>query len=242
MCIRDRVGTAFNYHPPETGLNWRTNLYYMESDDLGETWKTVDGQVLEPILTDPDSPCRVEEYESKGLIVYMKDITFDASGRPIILYLTSLGYESGPKNMPRTWTVARWTGEEWLILPSGIISDNNYDVGSLYIESDTQWRLIAPTETGPQPYNPGGEIAMWLTEDEGKTWTMVKQMTRNSIYNHTYVRRPINAHPDFYGFWADGHGREPSISRLYFCNKDGDVFRLPFDMDGETAKPELIEP
>ncbi|MEA3364978.1 MAG: hypothetical protein U9Q79_04995, partial [Candidatus Hydrogenedentes bacterium] len=69
-----------------------------------------------------------------------------------------------------------------------------------------------------------------------------KQMTKDSPYNHTYVRRPVNAHPEFYGFWADGHGREPSISRLHFCNKEGDVFRLPFDMEGETAKPELVEP
>lgn len=240
--FEQKVGSAFNYHPPEKGLNWRTNLYYMESDDFGETWKTVDGQVLEPMLEDPNSPCRVAEYESKGLNVYMKDITFDASGRPVILYLTSKGYESGPENMPRMWTVARWTGEEWQILPSNIISDNNYDTGSLYVESDTQWRIIGPTEVGPQPYNPGGEVAMWLTEDEGKSWTMVKQMTKNSSYNHTYVRRPVNANPQFYGFWADGHGREPSISRLYFCNQKGDVFRLPFDMEGDMAKPELIEP
>ncbi len=237
-----KVGSTFNYHPPEKGLNWRTNLYYMESDDFGETWKTAAGEPLEPLLTEPDSPCLVAEYESQGLNVYMKDINFDSVGRPIILYLTSKGYESGPKNMPRTWTVARWAGQQWQILPSNIISDNNYDVGSLYIETDTQWRLIAPTETGPQPYNPGGEVAMWLTSNAGESWTQVRQMTRNSPYNHTYVRRPVNAHPDFYAFWADGHGREPSISRLYFCNKAGDVFRLPFDMEGETAKPELVKP
>ncbi|HPA06584.1 MAG TPA: BNR-4 repeat-containing protein [Candidatus Hydrogenedentes bacterium] len=237
-----KVGSAFNYHPPEKGLNWRTNLYYMESDDLGQTWKTAAGEVLEPMLTDPKSPCLVAEYESLGLNVYMKDINFDSAGRPVILYLTSKGYESGPKNMPRTWTIARWTGQDWQILPSNIISDNNYDMGSIYVETDAQLRLIAPTQVGPQPYNPGGEVAMWLSDDGGKSWTLVKQMTRNSPYNHTYVRRPVNAHPGFYGFWADGHGREPSISRLYFCNRDGDVFRLPFDMEGDTAKPELVEP
>jgi hypothetical protein len=237
-----KIGSAFNYHPPEKGLNWRTNLYYMESDDFGETWKTAAGEPLELMLTEPDSPCLVAEYESQGLNVYMKDINFDSAGRPVILYLTSKGYESGPQNMPRTWTIAHWTGQQWQILPSNIISDNNYDMGSLYIETDAQWRIIAPTETGPQPYNPGGEVAMWLTSDAGKSWTLVRQMTRDSRYNHTYVRRPVNAHPDFYAFWADGHGREPSISRLYFCNKDGDVFRLPFDMEGETAKPERVEP
>ncbi|NQT50982.1 hypothetical protein HQ576_02970, partial [bacterium] len=50
------------------------------------------------------------------------------------------------------------------------------------------------------------------------------------------------AHPDFYGFWADGHGRKPSDSRLYFCDRDGNVFRLPVKMDGDTAKPERVIP
>jgi hypothetical protein len=106
----------------------------------------------------------------------------------------------------------------------------------LYVESDTTWRVIAPTQTGPQPYNPGGEIAMWLTEDAGATWQMVRQMTSDSQFNHTYVRRPVNAHPDFYGIWADGHGRQPSKSRLYYCNREGDVFMLPEEMDAPFAR------
>ena len=70
---------------------------------------------------------------------------------------------------------------------------------------------------------------------------MVRQMTKNSEYNHTYVRRPVNANPGFYGFWADGHGRRPSDSRLYFCNKAGDVFLLPAEMTEDFAEPEIIE-
>ena len=41
------VGTAFNYHPPafggntrRSGLNWRTNLYYVETDDGGRHWRS----------------------------------------------------------------------------------------------------------------------------------------------------------------------------------------------------------
>ena len=48
------------------------------------------------------------------------------------------------------------------------------------------------------------------------------------------------AHPDFYVLWADGHGRQPSPSRLYFCDRDGNVFRLPTRMEGEFAKPEPV--
>jgi hypothetical protein len=234
-----KLGSAFNYHPPEKGLNWRTNLYYIETSDRGQTWTNAAGEPLELPLTEPDNPALVQEYESQGRNVYMKDITFDAAGHPVILYLTSGGWQSGPCNDPRIWQTARWTGSEWDIQGT-IRSDNNYDLGSLYIEQDGSWRLIAPTETGPQPYNPGGEVAMWTSCDRGVTWTKLKQLTHDSPYNHTYVRRPINAHPDFYAIWADGHARQKSDSRLYFTDRDGShVWRLPVRMEGELAKPEI---
>jgi hypothetical protein len=237
----DRVGTCFNFHPAPKGLNWRTNLYYMETRDGGKTWTTVDGKPLETPLTDPKNPALIHDYRSEGRNVYVKDLTFDADGRPVLLYITSGGWKAGPGNDPRIWQTARWTGEEWQIR-GAIRSDNNYDMGSLYIEKDGTWRIIGPTETGPQPYNPGGEVAMWTSPDQGESWTKAKQLTNNSPFNHTYCRRPVNAHPDFYAIWADGHGRQPSKSRLYFTNRDGDhVWRLPVKMDAEFAKPEIAD-
>jgi hypothetical protein len=47
----------------------------------------------------------------------------------------------------------------------------------------------------------------------------------------------VGAHPDFYALWADGHGRELSESRLYFCDKEGNVRMLPPVMEGEFARP-----
>jgi len=233
-----KVGTAFNFHPAPKGLNWRTNLYYIESDDFGRTWKNARGEPVELPLTRPDNPALVHDYRAEKRNVYLKDLVFDAEGRPVILHLTSGGWQSGPVNDPRTWQTARWTGERWDIQGS-IRSDNNYDMGSLYVEEGGLWRLIAPTETGPQPYNTGGEIATWTSDDRGATWTKRKQLTRDSELNHTYVRRPVNAHPDFYALWADGHGRKPSESRLYFTNREGEhVWRLPVEMDGATAEPE----
>ncbi len=235
-----KTGVAFNMHPKGKGLNYRTNIYYMESDDFGATWKTAAGESLATPLSDKANPARVLEYQSKGRNVYLSDIQFDSAGHPVILFVLSKGYESGPENGPREWCLARWTGTEWRELNTGIASGSNYDVGPVYIESDTAWRLIGPTQAGPQPYNPGGEIAMWLSADAGATWKMARQMTSGSERNHTYVRRPVNAHPDFYGFWADGHGRKPSESRLYFCNQRGDVFRLPQSMEGGFATPEPV--
>jgi hypothetical protein len=174
------------------------------------------------------------------LPVYLKDIRFDKKEKPVILFLTSKGYESGPTNDPRTWTTARWTGRKWQLRPA-FVSDNNYDMGSFYIEDDGMWRIIGPTETGPQPYNPGGEMAMWTSKDFGKTWEKVKQLTKDSPRNHTYARRPVNTHPDFYAIWADGHGRKPSQSSFYFCDKRGNVRVLPREMVEDFMKPKLLE-
>ena len=235
----NKAGTAFNYHPKGKGLNWRTNLYYIETKDLGSTWTCADGRKLTLPLTEPASPALVHDYQSEGLNVYLKDIRFDANDSPVILFITSKGYESGPKNAPRTWTTARWTGKTWQIRPA-FTSDNNYDMGSLYIEDDGTWRIIGPTETGPQPHNPGGEMAMWVSSDLGQTWKKVKQLTKTSPRNHTYARRPVNANPGFYAIWADGHGRKPSQSTLYFCDKRGNVYVLPREMTNELVKPKLL--
>lgn len=234
-----KAGSAFNFHPKGKGLNWRTNLYYIETGDMGKTWSSADGRQLTLPLTRPENPALVHNYQAEGLNVYLKDIRFDKDQRPVILFITSKGYESGPKNDPRTWTTARWTGAEWRICPA-FTSDNNYDMGSLYLEEDGTWRIIGPTQPGPQPYNPGGEMAMWVSKDSGRTWKMVRQLTANSPYNHTYARRPLNAQPDFYAFWADGHGREPSQSSLYFCDKQGNVRVLPREMTGDFAEPKVL--
>ena len=237
---KGKAGTAFNFHPKGKGLNWRTNLYYVETADFGRTWRTADGQQLTLPLREVKNPALVHDYQTEGLNVYLKDIRYDERGMPVVLFLTSKGYESGPKNDPRTWTTARWTGKTWEIRPA-MTSDNNYDMGSLYIEGDGTWRIIAPTETGPQAYNPGGEMVMWASQDQGKTWEKVRQLTRNSERNHTYARRPVNAHPDFYALWADGHGRKPSESSLYFCDKNGNVRMLPRQMGEHFANPRMLE-
>jgi hypothetical protein len=238
---RNVAGAAFNYHPQGKGLNWRTNLYYVQTRDFGRTWTTIEGDALDLPLTAPDNAALVHNYEDDALNVYLKDIQYDVDDRPVILFLTSRGYEAGPKNDPRTWHTARWTGERWEIRPA-FRSDNNYDMGSLWIEDDGTWRVIAPSEPGPQAYNPGGEVALWISRDLGHTWALERQLTAGSPRNHTYVRRPVDARPGFYALWADGHGREPSLSQLYFCDRGGNVRVLPREMPGPTAVPEFVTP
>jgi hypothetical protein len=235
-----RLATAFNYHPVKGGLNARTNLYYLETTDLGETWKTADGQPVQTPLTEIHNPALIHDFEADGLLVYLKEVQFDAEHRPVLFFLTSKGYESGPENGPRTFQTARWTGKEWVIRPA-FTTDHNYDFGPLYLEADGTWRVIAPTEPGPQPFCTGGEMVMWLSKDQGATWKRERQLTHGSTRNHTYARRPVNAHPDFYALWADGDAKKPSESYLYFTNRSGErVWKLPPAMSGEFGKPEPV--
>ena len=233
-----RVATAFDYHPKPLGLNGRANLYYLETSDFGRTWRNGEGKPVATPLTNIPNAALVYDSRKDGLLVYLKDLNFDAQGHPVIMFLTSKGFEPGPANGPREWKTVRWTGKNWVIRPF-TTSGNNYDHGSLYIEPDGTWRVIAPTDLGPQPYNPGGEMVMWTSLDQGTTWKRVKQLTHDSPRNHTYARRPLNAHPDFYALWADGNARQPSESCLYFTNQHGDhVWRLPPSMTADSATPE----
>jgi hypothetical protein len=237
-----KAGTMLNYHPETEGevhgLNFRTNLYYLETPDMGRTWKTAGGEKLSLPLNEIHNPALVHDYRSDSLLVYLKDLQFDHEGNPILLYITSRGYVSGPENDPRIWTLAHWNGRKWEISEI-TTSDNNYDAGELILYPD-RWILIAPTETGPQPYNTGGELVLWETRDRGKHWIKTGPITTGSEYNHTYVRRVLNAHPDFLALWADGRGRQPSNSRLYFINQHNEISRLPFSMSQDFEKPERI--
>lgn len=239
----DRVGTAFDLHPDHgrdgTGLNYRTNLYYAETSDAGVTWTNASGRPLTLPLTEAKNPALVRDYRTENLSVYLKDLAFTAEGRPVILYLTSRGATAGPQSGPYQWHTARWTGTEWEFRPF-TNSDHNYDHGSLSIETNGAWRVIAPTAPGPQAYATGGEMEMWESRDQGVTWTKTKPLTHGSRYNHTYARKPVGAHPDFYSLWADGSAFEPTPSSLYFATKDGRVFRLPTHMTTPTARPELV--
>ena len=229
----NRVGAVIDYHPRPIGLNARTNVYYLETRDAGKTWTNVKGERLDLPLRTRHNPALVKDYKAEDLLVYKKDVQFDRQGRPVILYLTSKSWNPGPKGGPHKWYTAHWTGSDWRIRHF-TDSDHNYDFGSLYIESDGTWRIIAPTDPGPEPYGTGGEMVMWTSRDEGATWKRVKNLTPNSTTMHTYARRPVNAHPDFYAIWADGSTRRESESRLYFTDRNGRVRQLPTDMKADS--------
>jgi hypothetical protein len=234
-----RVATAFNYHPTPGGLNARTNLYYLETRDGGRTWQTAGGQRVVPPISEAANPALVHDYQLEKLLVYLKEVQFDSEGRPIIVHLTSRGFAPGPANDPRTWRLARWTGERW-DTHDITTSDHNYDFGALYVDDDSAWQLIAPTDPGPQPYGTGGQMVLWSSPDQGRTWRRAKTLTHDPRHNHSYARRPLGFHRDFAALWAAGNAREKSDSALYFTDRAGThVWQLPVHMEADEAEPQI---
>jgi hypothetical protein len=190
-------------------------------------------------LKEINNPARVVDYSSAGKNVYLKDLNFDHQGNPICLYLTSNGHAPGPENAPYEFRIMHWDGSRW---NTSTVSeaDHNYDMGSLFIEK-YEWLVIAPVLPGPEAYATGGEIVIYYSTDSGKSWAEKKQVTHHSIFNNSYIRRPINAKDPFYYFWADGHPHKFSKSRLFFGNSSGEVWRLPYDMHAELEQPLKIK-
>ncbi len=237
----NKVASFFNYHP-DGSVDKRTNLYYAQTTDFGQTWTTAAGKPLTLPLAAIDNGALVVDYAAQGRLLYTCDLNFDAAGNPILLYVLSRDYRPGPPGGDREWTVAHWKGDKWNF-STITTSDHNYDMGSLYVLRD-QWLVIAPTDVGPQKWGAGGEMVLWSTRDEGKTWQRQRNVTQGSEFNHSYARRPQHAKDPFFALWADGNPNAPSPSRLYFSDSTGQkVFRLPytFPAGASTAQPERLK-
>lgn len=234
---RVKIASAFNYHPDTekgAGLDYRTNLYYLETTDFGKTWQNSQGQTMILPLTTVQNSALVINSENEGKMLYINDLDFDRSGNPMVSYITSKGPNPGPDNGPYEFTTAYFDGTTWGFKKVTDV-DHNYDYGSLYFDKNT-WRIIAPMGNLPLQFNTGGEIELWELSNKSFNWKQQKTLTKSSEFNQAYPRKPINYHADFYAFWADGHARQPSASNLYFSNKQGDVFKLPYRFSEETYK------
>ncbi|WAC20524.1 BNR-4 repeat-containing protein [Luteolibacter sp. SL250] len=251
----DIIATFFNRHPGGN-VDARTDLYYMQTTDWGETWTTADGTPLTLPLTTAANPARIFNYSALNRLMYGIDIAFDEDHRPVLLYLTSANFRPGPDGEPRTLHTARWTGSEWIIRdmpPSATAissATHNYANGSLWIE-DGVWNVIAPTgsdpsirESNPQRFwGNGGELEMWTSSNQGLTWTKVRHVTENSPRKHNYVRKPQDGHGRFHSFWADGNPEVLTESHLYFGAAGGTrAWELPYHMTTATAKPVEVNP
>ena len=236
---KNKLVSIFNYHPGGN-VDKRTNCYLLQSTDAGKTWTTVNGKPITTPLNDIHTEALIKDFETEKKLVYLNDVNFDKEGNPVILAVISNDFQPGPKGNPREWTIMHWKNGQWNF-STICTSTHNYDMGSLYTEDD-RWKVIGPTEAGPQLYGTGGEMALWESRDEGKSWRKTQTLTQHSVRNHSYARRPLNAHADFYALWADGNADKLSESHLYFCNKKGDkVWMLPYTMKRAEEKPKLLK-
>ena len=232
-----KICTAFNRHI-NGNVDTRTNIYYLQSTDWGETWTTVDGKTVPTPVTTLYNDALVRDYQSMGKNCYIKDVNFDSEGNPIILYLISDSYLTGPEGGAREWFTLAWSGSEW-VQTKITESTHCYDSGSIWTDGN-EWTVLAPTKAGPQYWGAGGEVQQWNSSDHGRSWTLRKTLTHDSPRNNTYVRRPLGADDGFYAFWADGNPDSFSVSYLYFCTKDGRVWRMPYEMNSEWQSPEPV--
>lgn len=232
------LGTFFNRHPNGI-VDRRTDLYYVQTSDLGKSWTDVEGKPLKIPLTDQASPARVVDYASQSKNVYLKDMEYDAHGNPVCLYIRSYGHEPGRRSAPYQWCITKWDGKEWHTVHI-TDSDHNYDMGSIFILEDT-WTIAGPTSKGPQDWGVGGEIFIWKSADKGNTWGKEKQLTHSSQYSHSYVRKSMNYKSPFCFFWADGHSHNFSRSQLYIGDFEGNVWKLPYVMEEEFVRPEKMK-
>ena len=133
----------FNYHPSPLGLNARTNLYFLQTSDMGKTWTTVENKPVSLLLDTVQNPALVRDFRKEGLLVYLKNVDFDAAGHPVILFLTS---KSSNRGRRRTAPMAHRAVDRqaWEYRPF-TTSDHNYDYGFLSIEPDGTWRIIGAT-------------------------------------------------------------------------------------------------
>ena len=195
----------------------------------------MDGKPVTVPVTQRFNNALVRDYQTAGKNCYIKDLNFDADGNPVILYLTSDNHLTGPEGGTREWFTLHWNGAEWEQTKL-TESTHCYDSGSLWIEGE-EWTVLAPTDAGPQYWGAGGEVVRFRSKDRGKTWVRTQTLTHASTNNNTYVRRPFGAADGFYAFWADGNPDQFTPSNLYFCNREGTVFRMPYTMTTEWQNP-----
>ena len=233
-----KIGTFFNRHPNGI-VDQRTDLYYLETNDMGETWKTADQKSISVPVTEKSSPSRVVDYLSLKNNIYLKDMVFDSKGRPICLYIRSKGHMPGPENQPYEWCITKWNDSQWTT-HTITTSDHNYDMGSLLFFKKELY-LVAPTAIGSQKWGVGGELQVWKSHDSGAHWVKEKNLTQNSQMNHSYVRKSENFKAPFVFFWAYGDAHKFSKSELFFGNLKGEIWKLPYNMEKESELPQQIK-
>jgi hypothetical protein len=205
-----------------------------------KTWRSGDGKVIQIPLNLIHNEALVRDFETEKKHVYIKDINIDATGNPVILILISNDYRPGPGGDPRDLIIVHRKENKWMFTKICELF-HNYSMGSVFIK-ENEWTVIAPTSPGPKKYGTGGEMVKWVSTDQGNSWKMSAEITKNSEFNGTFARRPVNASKSFYSFWCDGDPEKRSESRLYFTDEScRNIWVLPYNMERDLERPKKLK-
>ena len=167
--------TAFNMHPGGN-VDKRTNLYLLQTDDLGRTWRNVAGEPVTVPLATPENPALVRNYRDENRLVYIHDLNLDRQGRPVILYITSASYKPGPEGDPRWWTIAHWTGKAWEY--SRIGPRQSQLQHRIALHRGHRMAGDRADAARAAAHRQRRRDRLWTSGDEGKTWTKQRDITQ----------------------------------------------------------------
>lgn len=233
---RNKVGIALTYQPEGIASDDRTNLYYLETSDLGKTWQGFPRRAVGVPLTEVRNPALVNDYGTQWR-VFLRGLTFSQMGNPTVLYIARHTSKAMASQSSRLWTLSRWASRDWETAVT-LYSDSDFDGGDMAMDRLT-WYMTVPTIAGPQPNAAGGDLVRWKSQDGGRSWYPLR-LTHDCTLNQNWPRHPVEASPGLDFIWADGNPRKPSGSRIYFADRPGNTYVLPATMKDEVSKPELL--
>ena len=199
--VRNSLDEA-SYHLVITPFNYDTslyeNIYYIRSDDGMGTFQASDGTVIagEPPFTLSQLELVYENADSSS---HVNDFAIGGDGTPYILF------NEGPWSQaalpaPGEWKLARRSESGWVI--NSIAPCNHlFDRGCLLVDRAPRLRAFLPVG---HDLHDGGEMVEYSSEDNGHTWELSNEITRDSELSHNYAVRVLGAAQDFQVFWSFG--------------------------------------
>lgn len=208
-CASASVIHAFGtIYDPAPGTETRQHIYYLKSDDGTATWKKSDGSSYTLPIAAPEKIYDTVTDESQ-----IHACAVDSEGNPYLLFSQGTG---------NSWTL------KLLKLKSGVWTaytitthDHQWDIGTLLIYSDSDFRVIFPS-TAAQSNDDGGNLKTYRSTDAGETWSEYLVLTSNETWSYNFVKAVRGHTSHCRAICSFGNSNiaattaEKSASRLFF--------------------------
>lgn len=147
---------------------------------------------------------KVRDTEALGHYARFYDMAFDRNNRPVLGYAETTGSNWDT----HTHRVARWNGSQWLDSEVAQVGNTIAD-GSFNNEQSFSGGVAIDRKNpnivyvADSPTNTDGDIKMFRSPDNGRSWNQVRALTSDSTMNARPVC-PDNAHRDMQVMWWEG--------------------------------------